>query len=391
MKKIILPAAAAVITAALSLFTHSGVANAQELSDAILSLPASTIHAVNTEVSTGVNTGGNIGVSPEISSEISTVSPATPTVPVDSVLSFLSGSLMLAGRDILSLSQRSSDMNTRLVDSVIDPLDDDDSTVTLPDLLEQLKPLAAAPLAILVCAIPGSIFGAGAGALAGTILAAAAVAFAGVVSSAALVESPFIIAGLGVSLLPSMVAGVASHFLRLLSSLTTAVMEVTWPFWFHGGLAMFLIGISGEALGVKTIKTGVGSPIFTAGVVMMVLGLLPGIAFTAVGAFFGLAHLLHLLSIVILCGVTAPLATLGIFPALTLGAFSAGKAAVLALPTGIVVGFAAGGVLGGITASVLAILTIAAIVIAKISRLEDDAAKSNDDYFMVPSSYALVA
>lgn len=390
MKKIILPAAAAVITAALSLFTHSGVANAQELSDAILSLPASTIHAVNTEVSTGVNTGGNIGVSPEISSEISTVSPATPTVPVDSVLSFLSGSLMLAGRDILSLSQRSSDMNTRLVDSVIDPLDDDDSTVTLPDLLEQLKPLAAAPLAILVCAIPGSIFGAGAGALAGTILAAAAVAFAGV-SSAALVESPFIIAGLGVSLLPSMVAGVASHFLRLLSSLTTAVMEVTWPFWFHGGLAMFLIGISGEALGVKTIKTGVGSPIFTAGVVMMVLGLLPGIAFTAVGAFFGLAHLLHLLSIVILCGVTAPLATLGIFPALTLGAFSAGKAAVLALPTGIVVGFAAGGVLGGITASVLVILTIAAIVIAKISRLEDDAAKSNDDYFMVPSSYALVA
>ena len=209
MKKIILPAAAAVITAALSLFTHSGVANAQELSDAILSLPASTIHAVNTEVSTGVNTGGNIGVSPEISSEISTVSPATPTVPVDSVLSFLSGSLMLAGRDILSLSQRSSDMNTRLVDSVIDPLDDDDSTVTLPDLLEQLKPLAAAPLAILVCAIPGSIFGAGAGALAGTILAAAAVAFAGV-SSAALVESPFIIAGLGVSLLPSMVAGVAA-------------------------------------------------------------------------------------------------------------------------------------------------------------------------------------
>ena len=115
MKKIILPAAAAVITAALSLFTHSGVANAQELSDAILSLPASTIHAVNTEVSTGVNTGGNIGVSPEISSEISTVSPATPTVPVDSVLSFLSGSLMSVSYTHLRAHETVLDLVCRLL------------------------------------------------------------------------------------------------------------------------------------------------------------------------------------------------------------------------------------------------------------------------------------
>lgn len=84
MKKFMIPGAAAVATAALSLLLGGGVANAQEAAQAPAPVQVPAIHVVDA-----------------LDSAIKDA-PQAPAIPASDVLTFLSDSINLLGRDILS-------------------------------------------------------------------------------------------------------------------------------------------------------------------------------------------------------------------------------------------------------------------------------------------------
>lgn len=114
MKKFMIPGAAAVATAALSLLLGGGVANAQEAAQAPAPVQVPAIHVVDA-----------------LDSAIKDA-PASPAVPASDVLTFLSDSINLLGRDILSTKDFSAKSLSTLVKAENTPADPQDPRVTAP-------------------------------------------------------------------------------------------------------------------------------------------------------------------------------------------------------------------------------------------------------------------
>lgn len=108
MKKFMIPGAAAVATAALSLLLGGGVANAQEAAQAPAPVQVPAIHVVDA-----------------LDSAIKDA-PQAPAIPASDVLTFLSDSINLLGRDILSTKDFSAKSLSTLVKAENTPADPQD-------------------------------------------------------------------------------------------------------------------------------------------------------------------------------------------------------------------------------------------------------------------------
>lgn len=149
-----IPGAAAVATAALSLLLGGGVANAQEAAQAPAPVQVPAIHVVDA-----------------LDSAIKDA-PQAPAVPASDVLTFLSDSINLLGRDILSTKDFSAKSLSTLVKAENTPADPQDPNAQsegegVMGVIGQVAPYALALLGIPALAIPGGVVGAVAGAVVG--------------------------------------------------------------------------------------------------------------------------------------------------------------------------------------------------------------------------------
>ncbi|WP_276771153.1 hypothetical protein [Lawsonella clevelandensis] len=406
MKKFMIPGAAAVATAALSLLLGGGVANAQEVAEVPAPVQVPAIHAVDA-----------------LGSAIKDA-PQSPAVPASDVLSFLSDSINLLGRDILSAKGLSAKGLSALVTTENPPVDPQDPNAQSEDegvmvVIGQVAPYSLALLGIPALAIPGGVVGA----VAGAVVGAGVAIFAGI-AAAVIVASPALIAGLGTALVPALaiaavgvviglipalvllVAGVVA----IVSAIVVGLMVITWPLWVVGGLVMLLIGLGIIPIGTgAAIATGgVATPIAIAGIVFMVLGLLPGIALVVAGLLFGVAAVVALLTLplvglaglilsvaaFVFLGVMALIGSLGLLPAIVAFVVFGLIAAVVTIPVGAVIGLAAGGVIGAVAGAVGALIYVFVIAPRKKKDEEapaDDANAPKEKKMAVQADYALAA
>ena len=403
MKKFMIPGAAAVATAALSLLLGGGVANAQEVAEVPAPVQVPAIHAVDA-----------------LGSAIKDA-PQSPAVPASDVLSFLSDSINLLGRDILSAKGLSAKGLSALVTTENPPVDPQDPNAQSEDegvmvVIGQVAPYSLALLGIPALAIPGGVVGA----VAGAVVGAGVAIFAGI-AAAVIVASPALIAGLGTALVPALaiaavgvviglipalvllVAGVVA----IVSAIVVGLMVITWPLWVVGGLVMLLIGLGIIPIGTgAAIATGgVATPIAIAGIVFMVLGLLPGIALVVAGLLFGVAAVVALLTLplvglaglilsvaaFVFLGVMALIGSLGLLPAIVAFVVFGLIAAVVTIPVGAVIGLAAGGVIGAVAGAVGALIYVFVIAPRKKKDEEAPADAPKENKMAVQADYALAA
>ena len=225
MKKFMIPGAAAVATAALSLLLGGGVANAQEAAQAPAPVQVPAIHVVDA-----------------LDSAIKDA-PQAPAIPASDVLTFLSDSINLLGRDILSTKDFSAKSLSTLVKAENTPADPQDPNAQsegegVMGVIGQVAPYALALLGIPALAIPGGVVGA----VAGAVVGAGVAIFAGI-AAAVIVASPAVIAGLGTALVPALAIAAVGVVVGLLpalvllvagvvaivSAIVVGLMVITWP------------------------------------------------------------------------------------------------------------------------------------------------------------------
>lgn len=386
MKRLVLAGAASIVAAALSLFVGGGVAQAQEAPVAPQPLHVSTINILD---SLDVEAPNNSGA------------------PVNGVLSFLADSITLVGRDVLSQHPTKVADNlfgtvetvTALSDNT--PTDESAEGTDLKALAIKAAPFAAIPVL--------GVIGGVAGALVGGVGGAAVAVFAGL-AAAALVIAPAVIAGVGIALAPALaIAAVAvlvgllpglvflvAGIVAVVSAIVVGLLVITWPLWFVGGLIMLLIGLGaipiGTASGIAT--GGITAPIAIAGLVLMILAVLPGLALVVAGVLFGVAALVALISLPLVglsvllltvaaflfLGVVALVGSLSLLPAIVAFFVVGAIAAVVTVPVGGVVGFAAGGVLGAILGAIVALVWTFVIAPKTSKEDESEPAAAQDDF-----------
>lgn len=410
MKKFMIPGAAAVATAALSLLLGGGVANAQEAAQAPAPVQVPAIHVVDA-----------------LDSAIKDA-PQAPAVPASDVLTFLSDSINLLGRDILSTKDFSAKSLSTLVKAENTPADPQDPNAQsegegVMGVIGQVAPYALALLGIPALAIPGGVVGA----VAGAVVGAGVAIFAGL-AAAVIVASPALIAGLGIALAPSLAIAAVGVLIGLLpalafliagvvavvSAIVVGLLVITWPLWVPVGLGLFLAG---------TLSTGTGGaitfafppaategfPLAVAGIVLMALGLLPGIALVVAGLLFGVAAVVALLtfplvgiSVLVLSvaaflffGVMALVGSLGLLPAIVAFVVFGVLTGVVSIPVGALIGLAVGGVVGGVAGAVVGIVAalIYAFVIAPRKKKDEEAPADapKENKMAVQADYALAA
>ena len=235
MKKFMIPGAAAVATAALSLLLGGGVANAQEAAQAPAPVQVPAIHVVDA-----------------LDSAIKDA-PQAPAIPASDVLTFLSDSINLLGRDILSTKDFSAKSLSTLVKAENTPADPQDPKGNgALDMVLKVVPYVVPLLAIPALAVPGGVVGA----VAGAVVGAGVAIFAGL-AAAVIAASPAIIAAIGIALAPALAIAAVGVLVGLLpglafllagivavvSGIVVGLMVITWPLWVVGGLIMLLIGL----------------------------------------------------------------------------------------------------------------------------------------------------
>lgn len=410
MKKFMIPGAAAVATAALSLLLGGGVANAQEAAQAPAPVQVPAIHVMDA-----------------LDSAIKDA-PQAPAIPASDVLTFLSDSINLLGRDILSTKDFSAKSLSALVKTENPPADPQDPNAQPKDegvmgVIGQVAPYALALLGIPALAIPGGVVGA----VAGAVVGAGVAIFAGI-AAAVIVASPALIAGLGTALVPALAIAAVGVVVGLLpalvllvagvvaivSAIVVGLLVITWPLWVPAGIILILIAfgvIPIAALG-ELPTAGFFTPFLIAGVVLLGLGLLPGIALVVAGLLFGVAAVVALLTLplvglaglilsvaaFVFLGVMALIGSLGLLPAIVAFVVFGFIAAVVTIPVGAVIGLAAGGVIGGVAGAVAGIVgaLIYAFVIAPRKKKDeeapaDDANAPKEKKMAVQADYALAA
>lgn len=165
-----IPGAAAVATAALSLLLGGGVANAQEAAQAPAPVQVPAIHVVDA-----------------LDSAIKDA-PQAPAIPASDVLTFLSDSINLLGRDILSTKDFSAKSLSTLVKAENTPADPQDPKGNgALDMVLKVVPYVVPLLAIPALAVPGGVVGA----VAGAVVGAGVAIFAGL-AAAVIAASPAI-------------------------------------------------------------------------------------------------------------------------------------------------------------------------------------------------------
>lgn len=410
-----IPGAAAVATAALSLLLGGGVANAQEVAEAPAPVQVPAIHAVDA-----------------LGSAIKDA-PQSPAVPASDVLSFLSDSINLLGRDILSAKGLSAKGLSALVTTENPPVDPQDPNAQSEDegvmgVIGQVAPYALALLGIPALAIPGGVVGA----VAGAVVGAGVAIFAGI-AAAVIVASPALIAGLGTALVPALaiaavgvviglipalvllVAGVVA----IVSAIVVGLLVITWPLWVPAGIILIVLSVAGTSVvgGIAFFTTPIGGPAWLTpavllGIILLGLGLLPGIALIVAGLLFGVAAVVALLTLplvglavlilsvaaFVFLGVMALIGSLGLLPAIVAFVVFGLIAAVVTIPVGAVIGLAAGGIIGGVAGAVAGIVgaLIYAFVIAPRKKKDeeapaDDANAPKEKKMAVQADYALAA
>lgn len=371
-----IPGAAAVATAALSLLLGGGVANAQEAAQAPAPVQVPAIHVVSA-----------------LDSAIKDA-PQTPAVPASDVLTFLSDSINLLGRDILSTKDFSAKGLSTLVkaeNTPADPQDPNSKDNGALDMVLKVVPYVVPLLAIPALAVPG----AGAGALAG----AAVAAFAGA-AAALLVEAPFLLASFNIVSVPAglvaLVAGltiVVAGIVAAVSGIVTGLMLLTLPLWVPVGIILIALSASGVLAesGIAFFTMPVGGPAWMTpaivlGIILIGLGLLPGLVLVIAGLLFGIAGVIALLSIPVFAiaaflflGVFTLVCSLGLFPAIVAFLVVGGIAAVVTLPVGGVLGGVAGGLAGGVLA-VVAMLIYGFVIAPRLNRKEIDRKAVKSDF-----------
>lgn len=374
MKKFMIPGAAAVATAALSLLLGGGVANAQEAAQAPAPVQVPAIHVVDA-----------------LDSAIKDA-PQAPAVPASDVLTFLSDSINLLGRDILSTKDFSAKSLSTLVKAENTPADPQDPKGNgALDMVLKVVPYVVPLLAIPALAVPG----AGAGALAGAAIAA----FAGA-AAALLVEAPFLLASFNIVSVPAglvaLVAGltiVVAGIVAAVSGIVTGLMLLTLPLWVPVGIILIVLSASGVLAesGIAFFTTPVGGPAWMTpaivlGIILIGLGLLPGLVLVIAGLLFGIAGVIALLSIPVFAlaaflflGVFTLVCSLGLFPAIVAFLVVGGIAAVVTLPVGGVLGGVAGGLAGGVLA-VVAMLIYGFVIAPRLNRKETDKKAVKSDF-----------
>lgn len=315
--------------------------------------------------------------------------PQTPAVPASDVLTFLSDSINLLGRDILSTKDFSAKSLSTLVkaeNTPADPQDPNSKDNGALDMVLKVVPYVVPLLAIPALAVPG----AGAGALAG----AAVAAFAGA-AAALLVEAPFLLASFNIVSVPAglvaLVAGltiVVAGIVAAVSGIVTGLMLLTLPLWVPVGIILILIafGVIPTAAVGELPSGGFSTPFLIAGVVLLGLGLLPGLVLVIAGLLFGIAGVIALLSIPVFAlaaflflGVFTLVCSLGLFPAIVAFLVVGGIAAVVTLPVGGVLGGVAGGLAGGVLA-VVAMLIYGFVIAPRLNRKETDKKAVKSDF-----------
>lgn len=369
MKKFMIPGAAAVATAALSLLLGGGVANAQEAAQAPAPVQVPAIHVVDA-----------------LDSAIKDA-PQAPAIPASDVLTFLSDSINLLGRDILSTKDFSAKSLSTLVKAENTPADPQDPKGNgALDMVLKVVPYVVPLLAIPALAVPG----AGAGALAGAAIAA----FAGA-AAALLVEAPFLLASFNIVSVPAglvaLVAGltiVVAGIVAAVSAIVAGLLFLTLPLWVPAGIVLVCLGAFAATLGLEGafFSGGLTSPAAILGFVLLGLGLLPGLVLVIAGLLFGIAGVIALLSIPVFAlaaflflGVFTLVCSLGLFPAIVAFLVVGGIAAVVTLPVGGVLGGVAGGLAGGVLA-VVAMLIYGFVIAPRLNRKETDKKAVKSDF-----------
>ena len=369
MKKFMIPGAAAVATAALSLLLGGGVANAQEAAQAPAPVQVPAIHVVDA-----------------LDSAIKDA-PQAPAVPASDVLTFLSDSINLLGRDILSTKDFSAKSLSTLVKAENTPADPQDPKGNgALDMVLKVVPYVVPLLAIPALAVPG----AGAGALVG----AAVAAFAGA-AAALIVEAPFLLASFNIVSVPAglvaLVAGltiVVGGIVAIVSAIVAGLIFLTLPLWVPVGIVLVCLGAFAATLGLggAFFTGGLSSPAAILGFVLLGLGLLPGLVLVIAGLLFGIAGVIVLLSIPVFAlaaflflGVFTLVCSLGLFPAIVAFLVVGGITAVVTLPVGGVLGGIAGGLAGGVLA-VVAMLIYGFVIAPRLNRKETDKKAVKSDF-----------
>ena len=361
-----IPGAAAVATAALSLLLGGGVANAQEAAQAPAPVQVPAIHVVDA-----------------LDSAIKDA-PQAPAIPASDVLTFLSDSINLLGRDILSTKDFSAKSLSTLVKAENTPADPQDPKGNgALDMVLKVVPYVVPLLAIPALAVPG----AGAGALAGAAIAA----FAGA-AAALLVEAPFLLASFNIVSVPAglvaLVAGLTAGIVAAVSAIVAGLLFLTLPLWVPAGIVLVCLGAFATTLGLEGafFSGGLTSPAAILGFVLLGLGLLPGLVLVIAGLLFGIAGVIALLSIPVFAlaaflflGVFTLVCSLGLFPAIVAFLVVGGIAAVVTLPVGGVLGGVAGGLAGGVLA-VVAMLIYGFVIAPRLNRKETDKKAVKSDF-----------
>lgn len=313
--------------------------------------------------------------------------PQAPAVPASDVLTFLSDSINLLGRDILSTKDFSAKSLSTLVKAENTPADPQDPKGNgALDMVLKVVPYVVPLLAIPALAVPG----AGAGALAG----AAVAAFAGA-AAALIVEAPFLLASFNIVSVPAglvaLVAGltiVVGGIVAIVSAIVAGLIFLTLPLWVPVGIVLVCLGAFAATLGLggAFFTGGLSSPAAILGFVLLGLGLLPGLVLVIAGLLFGIAGVIVLLSIPVFAlaaflflGVFTLVCSLGLFPAIVAFLVVGGITAVVTLPVGGVLGGIAGGLAGGVLA-VVAMLIYGFVIAPRLNRKETDKKAVKSDF-----------